>query len=668
MDEFLNLAKRLLFVISWCTLVLVKPLSAAIPSTPELDSQRESYQSLKKKIRQTSKHRLNSLVSDLDAMNDYPLFPYLYYDLVSRNISYSNRNQINAFLKDTKGLPVRNKLLKKWLKYLAKNNYKTLFLEAYEAGLGTDLLCSHLHIDRVKNGVNEAWYQQVEVIWLSGYSLPDSCNSVLAHWIKQGKLIEPLAIERMSLAGKAGQKSLSNYLKRFAPNNAHYISDLWAKVRRNPALSLSTKHFPFTYSQYDEDIAQWGLVKMSWRDPHKVIKALPQWEKSGKLSDTSVQTIKETVAISLTLAHKPDAQEWLMRAASSESSHGLWRWYLLNTVRSRDWSEVVSVVKTAPVSIRNSSEFQYWYARGLTETNEKHEANSVYQALAKERHYYGFFAAARINLEPVFNHESLLVDEVAYLSLQEHPQAIRARELFVLGEYVNARREWFALRKTLSGSQIAASVKLAYDWNWHDQAIVGALKAGANNDLAIRFPTAYDVEVEEISLDYKVDPSLVFAIARRESSFMEDAVSSANARGLMQLLPSTATFLLNSGGIVKPEFERKMKRKTVRYELFKGASNIEFGASYLNYLERKVGSSDVLKMASYNAGWQKVMQWLPEKDDVPIDIWIDTIPFKETREYVKAILAYQLIYDWQRNQPTNRFNVLMTETIKPNNN
>lgn len=673
MERFLplsfNLAPYRLFSFCLATLSMVffsLESSASPVAYSELQSQREAYKALKKRIQRTSSRQLNSLTDDIEDMQDYPLFPYLYYEFVKRNLSYSNRAQIEDFLNDVKQAPIRNKLLKTWLKYLSDNNYKTLFLDTYEAGLGTDLLCRQLHIRRVKEQLDESWYQQVEVIWLSGYSLPDACDPVLAFWRQSGRLKPDLAIERMSLAGEAGQRSLSLYLRRYAPDDSHYIAELWSQVRRNPRLTLSEQRFPFRYAEYDSAIVQWGMKKMSWRDPQAVITSLPRWQKSNKLSETALQEIKETLAISLTLENSAQAKEWLMRAASKSASHSLWRWYLLHAVQERQWSQVIDIVKTAPMAQKTSSEFEYWYARALLETNEVDAAKVQFSQLAKQRHYYGFMSAAYLGQPPNLNVQPLQVDPKQIRFIDTHPQALRARELFFADELVNARREWFALMKTLSPDQQQAAVLKAHDWQWYDQAIVGALRVGAKNDLTIRFPTAHLDDFETAGEYYGIEPSLALAIARRESSFMEDAVSSANARGLMQLLPDTAKYLINLNGVLRPSFQKRMSRGSIYSELAKAQSNIELGVGFLHYLYQRLDVQNTAVIAAaYNAGWRKVEQWLPKHTSVPLDIWIDTIPFQETREYVKAILAYQLIYDWQRQRPLERFNTLHKMQVSP---
>lgn len=630
---------------------------------PTLSVSRDAYKALKRKIRNTSGRGLISLEKEVEQFRDYPLFPYLYYELVRKNLSYSNRKQIEHFLDEMQGIPIRDVLLKKWLNYLAKNNYKTVFLNTYEAGLGTALLCKNLHIERVKRGANNAWYQQVEVIWLSGYSLPDSCDPVLKYWRQNGKLTPQLAIERMALAGATGQRSLSRYLKSYAPKNAHYIADMWSKVRSNPANALQPKRFPFVYPTYDEKIVKWGLNRMSWRSPERVIDSIQTWQNSGKLSESTLQSVKETLAISLALDNHPKAQEWLMRAASAKSSHGLWRWYLMHAVRNENWSRIVDIARTSPPAQRSSSEFKYWLARALEQLDRQNLAQKIYADLSIERHYYGFMAATQLGQTLQFLPQPAQINESAINTILKRPAILRARELFATGEYVSARREWFRVVKTFNDVEKNAAMHLAHHWEWHDQAIVAALKTGAQNDLEIRFPLAHLSSFEDRSQRYSIDTSYAMAIARRESSFMTDAVSSADARGLMQVLPNTAKYLLKTNKSLPSSFKRKVSTRRIKYDLFNPDINIEFGLSYLQFLSDKFQGNPVLITAAYNAGWQKVKDWLPESHPQPADIWIDTIPFKETREYVKAIFAYQAIYDRHRKLTPEGFNKLVAMQV-----
>ncbi|MFC3094262.1 hypothetical protein DRW07_14755 [Alteromonas sediminis] len=620
-----------------------------------LEAQRERYAYLQKRIRSVPVSRLHTLEDDVQDMASYPLFPYLYYELVNRQVSYNNRKQIRAFLRDTKGVPVRRQLLRKWLRYLAKHHYQTVFLQEYEPGLGTELLCRQLHFTRKKHGADAAWHEQVEVLWLAGFSQPEACDPVLHYWRTNGKLTSELAIQRIGLAGEQGKTGLTRYLRRYAPENARFLSDKWVDVHRNSATVLSPRSLPFTLPEQERKIAKWGLNKASWRIPERVATNLPIWEASGKLPQNDLQSITETLAISLTLDAHPSSQQWLERASTANAGNNVWRWHLAHVVKQQQWKAVLDVVEQAPVSVRETGEFRYWNARALESVGRIAEANNIMTALATERHYYGFLASAKRAVAPSYNLAALAVDEQVYNNIMQHPQAQRARELFYHKEYTPARREWYALNRELNVNEKRAAVKLASEWGWHDQAIVGVLRTGDRDAVDLRFPLAFADEMVEQANRYNVEPAFSLAIARRESSFMVDAVSSANARGLMQVLPSTATYLVKHADVLSQRLQRKLDSGPIQRYLFNPETNIELGLGYLKYLEQKLGTNPVLIAAAYNAGWHKVIEWLPRDKPVPMDIWIDNIPFKETREYVKAVMAYQQIYEWQLGHNSHLF-------------
>ena len=150
----------------------------------------------------------------------------------------------------------------------------------------------------------------------------------------------------------------------------------------------------------------------------------------------------------------------------------------------------------------------------------------------------------------------------------------------------------------------------------------------------LRFPLAYGVEIAESAQGNQIDTSWILAIARQESAFTPDARSPAGAMGLMQLMPRTA--------------KETAKRAKVRYkgshQLTEPELNLKLGSYYLASLSRRYAGHRVLASAAYNAGPGRVNSWLEQRQDLPIDIWIETIPFDETRNYVQNILSFSVIY------------------------
>lgn len=258
-------------------------------------------------------------------------------------------------------------------------------------------------------------------------------------------------------------------------------------------------------------------------------------------------------------------------------------------------------------------------------------------------------ASGQLSQTPTIVDKPLEFDPSLLSQVANMPAAKRAYEFLILKRFTEARREWFYLQSQLNAQQKLVSAVLADSWGWHDRAIFGFSNTGYLDDIKRRFPMAYQNEVLSHSQANQIDPAWTFAIARRESSFMSDASSSAGAKGLMQLLPGTARYLA--------------KKKIKTSVLYDADTNAGYGTQYLRYLLDKMDNNPVLATASYNAGWRRVQKWIPTDQSMPMDIWIETIPYKETRNYVKAVLAYRQIYAAQLGRTAPIFSELATMQI-----
>ena len=171
-------------------------------------------------------------------------------------------------------------------------------------------------------------------------------------------------------------------------------------------------------------------------------------------------------------------------------------------------------------------------------------------------------------------------------------------------------------------------------WGWHSAAIRGAAAAAYWSDLDIRFPTPYPDSVKKAARGSGLRPSRIYAVARQESAFMVDIRSRAGALGLMQLLPTTARHVARKARIPRPGIRA----------LLEPATNLSLGSIYLASLEARYSGHPVLASAAYNAGPGRVARWRKTPDRISSEIWVETIPFRETRRYVRGVLAYQAIY------------------------
>ncbi|MBT8087758.1 MAG: transglycosylase SLT domain-containing protein, partial [Gammaproteobacteria bacterium] len=178
---------------------------------------------------------------------------------------------------------------------------------------------------------------------------------------------------------------------------------------------------------------------------------------------------------------------------------------------------------------------------------------------------------------------------------------------------------------------------LAHRWGWHSRAIATAASLGEYDDLMIRYPLPHQQSFEQFSSAARISPTWAYGIARSESLFMRDVRSSAGAIGLMQLMPSTGRAVAR---------KIRLPYSGLR-TLTDPDSNIRLGTSYLGQMAERYSGNPVLATAAYNAGPHRVDRWLPENGSEDARVWIENIPFNETRKYVKRVLAAQTIFDWR---------------------
>ncbi|AWL13290.1 Soluble lytic murein transglycosylase [Saliniradius amylolyticus] len=622
------------------TLLFTAMLSVCCVSAQSgtLEQQRQWFEDAEPWVYYPNSDEFQSLYHKLEG---YPLRPYLQQRALMANLSLDKTDEIQQFLARFDNTPLADPLREKWLYYLAKHGHNRAFRRFYRALGQTELQCHFLHfVAQSREALSPDWYQQVDELWLHGESQPESCDPVFKRWQQDGHRSDTLVYQRLVMAADGGDHTLIPYLRSLLPKSYFPLADAWQHTRRDPAHVTRLDHFQRLPSEQASDIITYGHRRLIWRQPDLALRSWARARERFNFSPGQLREVSRNFALALAVENHPKARFWLEHANREQYDPDVFRWHLTEVLRDNHWQEVVNVISTAPRQLEQDYSSQYWLGRSLEHLNDKKSAFEQFDTLSSVRHYYGFMASGKIARSPSLANVPLAVSEQQVAMIASLPEAERAREWLELERYTEARREWWSLQQKLTREQALTAAVLADRWGWHDQAIFAFSRLGYLDDVQRRFPLAYEGELVASATKYQVDPAWAFAIARRESSFMPDAHSGAGARGLMQLLPSTARYLA--------------KQRISGRTLYDPVSNADFGARYLRYLMDKMQNNPVLATAAYNAGWSRVKQWLPE-DDVPLDVWIETIPYRETRNYVKAVLAYRQIYKRRLGQSQNLF-------------
>lgn len=385
-----------------------------------------------------------------------------------------------------------------------------------------------------------------------------------------------------------------------------------------------------------------ALKAWARNDPEKAATWWLDNEKTLLLSTAQTNEIKRDLAVCLAQQKSPLAEEWLSTLPKEAADDVAKEWRIRVQLASKQWEKVIKEIKALPPTLQNDSAWQYWLARAKEQLNETEEARSIYQELAKTRSYYGFLSSNRLNQPISLQHEDLKVESTHYKNVFSTPAIKRFEELRHVGKEAIARVEWFRAVDKMSLEDRHAAAKIAQKMGLHDMVIFTLAKSPFRNDLTLRFPLAHEPEILNLANQHGIDPAWVFGIARQESGFHADAISHAGARGLMQLLPSTAK-------LVAKQYDVPYRSET---DLHQPLTNIKLGTAYLKNLKQKMFDHVILATASYNAGPGRIPRWLYE-DAMETDRWIETIPYKETREYVKNVMAFTAIYHERLGSPAD---------------
>ncbi|HEX5794125.1 MAG TPA: transglycosylase SLT domain-containing protein [Rheinheimera sp.] len=577
----------------------------------------------------------------------YPLQPYLEQRRLQQFLTADER--ISDFLQRHSGTPMDWPLRKAWLLDLAKRQKSQWYLDHYPGSSDAELECLALRFKLAATEADaSALWPDVSRLWLVGKSQPKACDPLFSAWRKAGQQTAEVAWQRLKLAAEGGDASLIPYLKQQLPAEQQYLADMYRQTRRNPAVIANSKFFALKTVQ-ERDIAAYGMKRLIWRHPDQALRVWQKFVNDPYFTAGQRLDVQRQFAIALASKGDDRAAVWFNDLPAELIDSTLAHWQVSHALAQLDWPAVQRAIETLPADIASDSSWRYWLARAYEQQGQADKAQPIFAALALQRHFYGFMAAARLGLPPSLAHAPVTVSEQELISLQQHPAVRRAQEWLALGRLTEARREWNHLQDTSDEQQKLVSAKLAHQLHWYERAIFSLADVGYWDDVELRFPLAFQNEISQSASRSEIESGWAMAIARRESSFMADAASPVGARGLMQLMPATA---------------RQIAKRPVKItQLYNPVVNIDYGIDYLNYLMKRNDGNLLMATAAYNAGYSRVKQWVPKDYAVPADVWVETIPYRETRDYVKAVMAYYQIYNIRLNTPTDVFKPLTTMQI-----
>ena len=603
-------------------------LSVQTIGQPTIDQQRETFVDAWNTAERGDLERARELAMQIP---EYPLTPWIEYRVLMKKLYAFPVAEVDTFLAEQQGYWVGQKLLNFWVAALKQRDRYQTFIAYYVPNSGsTEQDCYYYDSQRRAGNLGIAW-QGAGKLWLSARSQPKECDPLFAAWRKSDGYDPALTWERYLLANAAGQNSLAGYLQRSVLEEPYLsYAETASRVQQQPNLlrdTSITKSLP-----QNESVIASGLLKLIPQNPDLASQLLQSYADEGAIDQSDRSSL--IARLSSTYARQGNLQAAL--AVAQQHADAVTESHLAAEVRrilpEQDWSMILDWIDLLPADEAANPRWRYWEARAQEQLGLPYQETMV--ELATARTFYGFLASMKLDQSFSLENQPEPVEPALHERLESDTKLVRALELRAVEFSLDARRGWFFDSNDRPNEEWNAAAKIAEAHDWHFMAISSMIRGGYWNDLETRFPLAYISDIQDAATKADISTTWAIAIARQESSFAEDIRSSAGAIGLMQLMPATAREMANANG-VSYSAER----------LDEPSYNTLLGTSYLKRAYDQLYDNEVYASAGYNAGISRARSWLQDgRENLPLDIWIETIPFLETRGYVQNVMAFSAIY------------------------
>ena len=596
-----------------------------------LDEQRSRYAQTKQAWDNRQMDVVNQLMPTLTT---YPLYPYLQYRQITDDLMNQPALVVTNFIAANPTLPPARSLKSRFVNELARrDDWRGLLAFSPEKPTGTEAQCNYYDAKWNVGQTQEAW-DGAKALWLSGKSQPNACDRLFGAWRASGQQ-DPLAyLERIRLAMKAGNTSLVRVLAQQMPSDYQTIATAVIALANDPN-SVMTFARTTGATDFTRQMAAVAFASVARQDVENARLMIPSLAQAQQLNEDQIQELRDIVA-------------WRLMGSDVTEEQAIWRDDAI--MRSQSTSLVERRVRMAlglgdrrglntwlarlPMEAKEKDEWRYWQADLLLERGRDDEAKDILRSLMQQRGFYPMVAAQRLGEEYTFRIDKAPANLDP--ALTSGPEMARVRELMYWNMDNTARSEWANLVTSKTKDQQAQLARYAFNQNWWDLSVQATIAGKLWDQLEERFPLAYNDLFKRYISGKDIPQSYAMAIARQESAWNPKAGSPVGARGLMQIMPGTATHTVSMFSI--PGYSGPS-------QLLDPEMNINIGTSYLQYVYQQFGNNRIFASAAYNAGPGRVRTWRGNSGGrIDAVAFVESIPFSETRGYVKNVLSYDAYY------------------------
>lgn len=622
-------------------------VTSTVHAKTSIEQQRELFQTT---YQQMKAGELDKARLQIKQLKNYPLYPWLEFQYIKQNIKKAGNKDILAFIQENPNTTMSDQLYLAWGKKLAQDNDWSAISKHFPDNINHTISCYRAQA-LINTQQAEQGFKLIQSIWQTEpKKLSKRCVSLVAQLKDNHQISHDEYWARIKQAMHANQVTYASRLAEHLPSADKDIFNLWVKVRKNPKGQLP-KAFKHTQSPKLMDVVTHGLERAALK---KLGDALTLWDEAQKhftFTPAERGYVESELGMWEAWRQQYKALERFRDIPHEHRTKKGNEWMARIALRFQEWDDVLAAINAMDSKTAQDNTWRYWKARALKEKGQTQQANQLFSELAHNATYYGFLAADELG-QSYTRLEANKPDRTAMLNnLKKLATIQRWQEWMALGNRSQARREWFRLLKAMHKEGILATAELAQQQGDANLSIWTVSRTRDWNVVDLRFPMKYEQLVRDSSADQGIKPEWIYAVMRRESAFDDQAQSHVKALGLMQVMPATARQVARRLGLNAKSHQDILQPKT----------NVQLGSAYLKEMLTRFSGDYIRATAAYNAGPHRIPKWSPDKT-MPAEQWVESIPFKETRNYVRAVMAYTTIYDYKLNAERSR---RLSSRLKP---
>ncbi|MBT1445545.1 transglycosylase SLT domain-containing protein [Shewanella sp. JM162201] len=564
------------------------------------------------------------------SLSDYPLSLYLDFNASIDDILHQDAPSALGSIKAFKDSPLELSARHRYLLNAGKKERWNDFLYLTpELPKDTVLQC-YYYLAKLKQGDKKLGLEGARRLWVHGSSRPEECDPLFAAWIKSGGRTQEVIWSRMFLAYEAGEEQLLSFLAQKVtshPKEAQKFMTLY----KDPRTVRHTERFK-AKAPVVGDMVAIALKALARKDLLEAVKLMEKYEKAGRFTKSQASSLHAFMIRRILSRQEETLQSYADKHLASLKSDDLTELRLRWAIRDGDSASFERYLPLLSAETAAKERWQYWQARIA---KDKASAAAINKTLAADRNFYAFHLSDELGIKPTLK-DIRLADSFDEKQLAKDDGFNRFKELLALDRPNQARIEWFNLLSRHEPAVQTAYGRWVESKNMYLYAVDTSIQAKFWDDLSMRFPFAEEKGFTKAAQSHQLNKEELRSIARRESAFNPKVKSPVGALGLMQVMPATAKQTAKNLGL----------KYTSEDALLDPAFNIRIGSAYYAGLLKRYNNNRVLATAAYNAGPSRVNAWLARSGGkLDVMAFIESIPFKETREYVQAVLSYRVIYE-----------------------